>query len=356
MAANKKRVLKTKSKKKTRAPVGRLKVPVGREKKKGKKGRKHAGRKTKAGKAPLAPVKAGYLETDVDRLYQMVQKKGKVGIEEAAVKLKVKPTRVVAWGSILEEHKLSRMHYPPVGDPVLISNKLAKKEKDKAKKGKGAKGKTAAKGVGFGFKLKNSLRHPKLMFSKVKGEQGVGSAFKYVLVLSIIPAAALAVLAFVLISIILSTIIPIIVAFMPALNAPLSIAYSMGATVSAVFGVFVYVAMLVCVIVNTVILHIFARLLKAKGMFSQTFKAVAYGSTPVLLLGWIPLVGPFIGFWSLYLIIRGLSVTHEIKMVRALAIVLIPIIIVVAISLVVVFLGLTTFNVSAIPITIPLGF
>jgi len=76
------------------------------------------------------------IETDVDKLYDIVELKGMINIADAAKKLRVSPEQVEEWGRILEEHKLIRMHYPPVGEPVLIlrKTKTAKKINKPGKK------------------------------------------------------------------------------------------------------------------------------------------------------------------------------------------------------------------------------
>jgi len=65
-----------------------------------------------------------YLETDVDKLYEMVKRNGVIKVTEAAKRLKVKIEQVEEWGRILEEHDLALLHYPPFGDPVLILRKF----------------------------------------------------------------------------------------------------------------------------------------------------------------------------------------------------------------------------------------
>ena len=50
----------------------------------------------------------------------------------------------------------------------------------------------------------------------------------------------------------------------------------------------------------------------------QTEKAAIYGSTPFLLLGWIPVIGLVIGgIWAIILTIIGLRELHEITTGKA---------------------------------------
>ena len=74
-----------------------------------------------------------YLETNADRLLKMVNRKGELKISEAAKSFGISESKIEEWGNILEEHKLVRMHYSPIGDPKIISLKQ-RKNHGKAKK------------------------------------------------------------------------------------------------------------------------------------------------------------------------------------------------------------------------------
>ncbi|MFH1237544.1 MAG: hypothetical protein V1648_04035 [Candidatus Aenigmatarchaeota archaeon] len=65
-----------------------------------------------------------HLETDVDKLYELARDRGIIKINEAAKLLKIDIDQIEEWGRILEEHKLVRLRYPPVGEPVLILKKF----------------------------------------------------------------------------------------------------------------------------------------------------------------------------------------------------------------------------------------
>lgn len=79
------------------------------------------------------------LETDVDKLYELVRDKGILKVNDASKKLGIEIENVERWGRILEEHKLIKLHYPPIGEPVLILKKFksgVKEVKKLEKKGK----------------------------------------------------------------------------------------------------------------------------------------------------------------------------------------------------------------------------
>ena len=72
--------------------------------------------------------KAVFLETDVDKLLNVIRKRGKIRASRLARIFKVPRSKIEEWGIILEDHKLIEMHYPPFGEPTLMVRKLAKKK------------------------------------------------------------------------------------------------------------------------------------------------------------------------------------------------------------------------------------
>ncbi|MGA2105021.1 MAG: YIP1 family protein [Methanoregula sp.] len=59
-------------------------------------------------------------------------------------------------------------------------------------------------------------------------------------------------------------------------------------------------------------LHLWVYIVGGRKGFSHTFKAVMYGSTPVLLFSWIPFIGIIFYFWSMVLTIFGVHELQEI--------------------------------------------
>ena len=67
-------------------------------------------------------------------------------------------------------------------------------------------------------------------------------------------------------------------------------------------------------------LHLFVYLLGGRQGYGQTVKALMYGSTPLMLIGWIPIIGPGIGgIWSLVLDVLGIRELHQVSTARAVA-------------------------------------
>jgi hypothetical protein len=106
------------------------------------------------------------------------------------------------------------------------------------------------------------------------------------------------------------------------------------------FPVMVFFMMLVggviCTLVFAAWLHLWVYVVGGRKGIMQTVNAVIYGSTPRLLLGWIPLLGIIFTLWSLVLGVLGIRELQEIstgKAILAVAIaVIIPIIIVILLA------------------------
>ncbi|OIO41024.1 hypothetical protein AUJ10_01225 [Candidatus Pacearchaeota archaeon CG1_02_31_27] len=78
---------------------------------------------------------------------------------------------------------------------------------------------------------------------------------------------------------------------------------------------------------------------KARGL-ETTYKALAYSSTPGILLGWIPYVGFLAGIWGLVLAIIGIKEVYKIKTGQAVASVLvIPIVLILIFVIIALILG-----------------
>jgi hypothetical protein len=75
-------------------------------------------------------------------------------------------------------------------------------------------------------------------------------------------------------------------------------------------------------------LHIWVYLLGGRKGLTQTLKAVTFGVTPILILGWLP--GPNVllaPLWSLILVILGVKVLHELSQKTAIFAVILAILV-----------------------------
>lgn len=57
------------------------------------------------------------VETDIDEILQIVERKGSISLGEIKKKLMLPEDKIEEWGKILERHNLIEMFYPPIGKP-----------------------------------------------------------------------------------------------------------------------------------------------------------------------------------------------------------------------------------------------
>lgn len=94
-----------------------------------------------------------------------------------------------------------------------------------------------------------------------------------------------------------------------------------GVISTVIFGI-------IAALVAGVILHIFVLIVGGRKGIGQTIKAVMYGNTPVLLIGWIPLIGIIGLIYGLVLEVIGIRELHGISTIRAVIAVFMPAILV----------------------------
>ncbi len=168
-------------------------------------------------------------------------------------------------------------------------------------------------------KIKNVILNPSVFFERIKYEKGIMEAFKYLAILSLINL-------FVGIASFTFSIPSIIYYFSGIANIPFL------AGVKFLIPFITYIFGIIFSFIWAGIVHIFTRIVRGKGKYADSYKAIVYGATPTLLLGWIPFVGFVANLYSLYLQLKGISKLHQISMLRALvAIVVIPLLIIISI-------------------------
>jgi len=174
----------------------------------------------------------------------------------------------------------------------------------------------------FGL-MKGFLLSPVETFRSVK-ETDLGDSLVYYLILLVINA-------------ILSAIVGI--AMVSAVWATFSgLSESLGLPLPAVAGFGVVVFAIVMIIVQFIFafiiatwLHLFVYLLGGRKGYLQTLKSVTFGSTPAMLLGWIPFIGFLAGIWTIVLEIFGIRELQEMATGKAVLAVLIAFLVIVVI-------------------------
>ena len=167
---------------------------------------------------------------------------------------------------------------------------------------------------GFTDKVKGYIVKPAGTFRTAKPEP-LAPAFVYYLVLLVINAVLSGIVVFAG----LRTLTPL--QQVPGIGLMAAPVVSIAIIVLGILGVFIGGAWV----------HLWVWLLGGRKGYEQTVKAIMYGNTPYLLLGWIPLVGIIFGIWSLVLEILGIRELQEISTGRAVAAVLLAIIVLAAV-------------------------
>ena len=108
----------------------------------------------------------------------------------------------------------------------------------------------------------------------------------------------------------------------------------------------------ICTLIFAAWLHLWVSILGGKEGIMQTVNAVIYGSTPRLLLGWIPFVGIIFTLWSLVLNVLGIRELQELSTGKAILVVAIAVIIpLIILILVAAYFITTSMTVMAVPAT-----
>src|SRR4030067_2923647 len=86
-----------------------------------------------------------YIETNIDKLYDLIREKKSISFLEAADHFDVGKEQIASWAKILEDHKLAKVHYPVFGTPIIFAKeaeikKIFGEEEEHAKKKPGSKG------------------------------------------------------------------------------------------------------------------------------------------------------------------------------------------------------------------------
>lgn len=182
-------------------------------------------------------------------------------------------------------------------------------------------------------KAKGFLISPVETFQASRAD-GTDAAAPYLIVLLLVHAVMVAIITFIGISVM-------------GMFAPMMPMFAMPVVIF--FGVLIGGAVLT--ILFSLWLHLWVYLLGGRKGLLETAKAVVYGLTPAMLLGWIPLIGFLFCLWSVVLQIIGVRELQEMSSGKALAAlviaVMIPLIILVLLAM---YFFISTVHMSAVPV------
>ncbi|MBU0953537.1 MAG: YIP1 family protein [Nanoarchaeota archaeon] len=171
--------------------------------------------------------------------------------------------------------------------------------------------------------IKNSFIHPRTLFSAIKDVSFSSVILTLVLVL--------------VIGFGLRIVVSLLMSFLG--SSPFDIVvWQEGSLFPEITGL---ISVLLGIVIGAGFLHLFAILLGGKGGYSGTLKAAVYGMIPAMLLSFLALVLVAVPIavgiiqivlflWFLVLLIVGLKTLHKISGIRAILVVVTPIILVVA--------------------------
>jgi hypothetical protein len=118
-----------------------------------------------------------------------------------------------------------------------------------------------------------------------------------------------------------------------------------------IIAILMIIAALVLLFIGGAWLHLWVYVFGGRKGYRETLKALAFGDTPALLLGWIPVAGILAGIWGLVLSVLGVRELHGISTARALGAVIIAVIIPLLIVIVLAaFLFIAYTEISPVPV------
>ncbi|MCK4492008.1 MAG: YIP1 family protein [Candidatus Altiarchaeales archaeon] len=172
--------------------------------------------------------------------------------------------------------------------------------------------------LNFPKKLKGILFSPRTTFRELSGDSPLETLTYYLILLLFVPVffALLGALVYYLI-------IPhFLGGVFPSFSYP--IGYEVLVVIAIVFFI---VGGLLLAFIDSIVLHISVRVVAGGGKsFRYTLQAVMYAYTPFVLFWWVPLVNVFTPLWTFVLVFLALREFHAISTMRAIAVVMLPVI------------------------------
>lgn len=158
-------------------------------------------------------------------------------------------------------------------------------------------------GWDIGYKIKSTFLDPEGLFKRADKERGIG-------------ASVLWLFGAIILNLVIQTLIYLLAFQGTGLDSTIQAMMIYGINIVMSFvGVFI----------GVLILHFFIRMFKGKSDISTTFKITAYALAPYFIISYLPYVGEFAVFFSVWLAIFGTWKLHRMTPVRAALAILVPV-------------------------------
>ncbi len=202
--------------------------------------------------------------------------------------------------------------------------------------------------MSFWEKTKGFLLSPTETFNSVKDEDWGGSISyfaKWLIIFGIL-IAVIIVVAFAVIWAFIAPFLP------PEMPVDISGFLAFGVAIVAVIALIAtIIGGLIGILIGSLWMHIWVYIVGGRKGVGQTIKAMAYGNTPALLLGWIPFLGIIFSIWTWVVQIIGIRQLHEISTGRAALAYILGAIIIPGIIVAIVFVAFLSALLGMIPTT-----
>ncbi len=166
-------------------------------------------------------------------------------------------------------------------------------------------------------KMEKMLLDPEKFFEKIAKEK-TSEAWTYLAYWALLPALVAAIsMGFLGVSLGGYIQMPLWLA-----NLALPSAGLIGVALGIATGIAIYAGLFIGLFVTAIVAHAIAVLLKGRGKFDDTLKAIIYGASPFYAFGWLPIFGVLFGMYSVIIQVPAFRKLHRTKFVTAVMIVL----------------------------------
>ncbi|MFC2175287.1 Yip1 family protein [archaeon] len=161
-------------------------------------------------------------------------------------------------------------------------------------------------------KMEKLLMDPEKFFEKVVKED-VKEAWKYLAYWALLPAVV-ATIALGFLSVPLGGYVA-----MPTWLGDMLLGNTtlIGVALGIATGITIYVGIFIGVFVTAIVAHAVANVMKGRGKFEDSLKAIIYGTSPFYAFGWLPIFGPLFGLYSVIVQVPAFKALHRTKFVKA---------------------------------------